>query len=170
MFWLWLQSSFLAAERVPTGSIFRRSMREIEKAFLLDLPRRFLLMPKVNDKPSTREFLNEKLEFVRENCPNLVTVAATLVPFNDIFYREGVGQDPSTDEPFLWYHLRNHNLLPGVEMVAEVNDREVKVKQFCSDTGNLVAENYGHIVSFLEFLRTLPRPVDVFMRQRQVSP
>ena len=127
-------------------------------------------MPKVNDKPSTREFLNEKLEFVRENCPNLVTVAAMLIPFNDIFYRKGVGQDPSTGEPFLWYHLRNHNLLPGIEMHAEVNDQEVKVKQFCSDSGDLVAENYGHIVPFLEFLRSLPRSVDLFMCQRRTPP
>ena len=120
-------------------------------------------MPKVNDKPSTRELLNKKLELVRENCPNLVTVAATLIPFQDIFYRQGIGQDPSTDEPFLWYHIRNHNLLPNIEMCAEVNDQEVKVKQFCGDTGDLVAENYGHILSFLEFLRSLPRPIGVYM-------
>jgi len=122
-------------------------------------------MPMVSDNETTREFLNSQLKYVRENCPNLVTVAATLIPFRDVFYAGRIRLDPKTEEPFLWYAIRNHNLFPWLHMFAQVSDKDVIVNQFCEKTNELVIEHHSNLMSFVEFLRSLPRSVDAFMRE-----
>ncbi len=122
-------------------------------------------MSMVSDNKTTREFLNSQLKYVRENCPNLVTVAATLIPFRDVFYGGCIYLDSKTEEPFLWYAIRNHNLLPWLLMYARVSDKDVIVNQFCEKTNELVIEHHSDLMSFVEFLRSLPRTVDAFMSE-----
>lgn len=111
-------------------------------------------------------FINSELEFVRDKCPNLVTVAASTLPFRDAFYRVGVGTNPDGKSALL-FDIAANRLPPGIDMIAFVDESDVIIQQCVSeddeeDGGDVLAEYRCDLRSFWEFLRTIPRGLVAF--------
>lgn len=113
-----------------------------------------------------KDFINGELEFVRDKCPHLVTVAASLMPFRDAFYRIGVGTS-SEGESALLFDIASSHLPSGIDTIAIVDECEVVIQQCVSeddeeDGGEVLAEYRCGLRSFWEFLRTIPRSLSAF--------
>ena len=113
----------------------------------------------MSDVDNTRDFINDNLRHCREECPNLVTVAATLLPFYHCFVSIGycVSED---DTQTLMYKIGNSFREPEVETVAEVTTDVVNVYERDSTDTSIVLCHYElQIEGFWEYLRQLPRHV-----------
>lgn len=117
-------------------------------------------------KCDTLEYFNSELEFIRDKSPNLVTVAASLMPFRDAFYRVGVGTDPDGATALL-FDIVHPSLPEGFDMIAFVNECDVYITQSVTEDdeengGDVVISHRCNIRQFWEFLRTIPRSVGAF--------
>lgn len=117
---------------------------------------------KRSDGGSPREFLNQSLEFVREKCPHLVVVAASMLPFKDAVIRHGILTDPETGERGLLYDLKAPCVPEGFEVIAFVSAEKVLVKQIDSDDDTVLSVHEFTLPMLWEYLRSLPRGISAF--------
>jgi hypothetical protein len=122
-------------------------------------------MPKP-DKDSVAYFLNDNLDFVRDKAPNLVTVAASLLPFTDAMFRTGVAYDDE-DKGYLVYDICDAHLTDGVDMIAHIDEQYVRVQQILTDDDDptnrtVLTTHYFQLPDFWEYLRTIPRGIGTY--------
>jgi len=112
-----------------------------------------------------RGFLNDELAFVREKCPHLVTVAASLLPFRDALVRFGTAHNEE-GQATLVYDIAYPRLPDGVEMIAQIDERRVVIRQCVKEGedhgGDVLTVHVCDLPAFWEFLRTIPRGLDQF--------
>ena len=113
----------------------------------------------MSDHDNTRDYINDNLKHCREQCPNLVTVAASLLPFYHCF--ASIGYCVSDDDTqTLLYKIGNSFREPEIETVAEVTTDVVNVYERDRDDATVVYCQYElRIEGFWEYLRQLPRHV-----------
>ena len=123
---------------------------------------------KTNNKKSTvsivdgMHFINDHLEFVRDEAPNLALVAATLLPFRGSFYRIGICE--VNGEKKLMYDL----CTPGmdycqVEQHAIIDAHKVTIRMVDAEDGDSFTG--GRVMSlpeFWQYMRQLPQMLHVY--------
>ena len=119
-------------------------------------------MPEL-DRESTAYFMNESLEFVREKAPNLVTIAASLLPFTDSFFKSGVAFDPD-GKGYLVYDICDSHLTDDIDMLAHIDENFVRVQQSVGEGDDqvILTTHYFQLPDFWEYLRTIPRGIGAF--------
>ena len=115
------------------------------------------------DSESSAYFMNSKLNFVRDKAPNLVTIAASLLPFSDTFFKEGVSVDQD-GKGYLVYDICDPHLTDGVDMYAHIDENFVRVQQSVGDDEDktVLTTHYFQLPDFWEYLRTIPRGIGAF--------
>lgn len=108
------------------------------------------------------KYMNGSLDFVRDRCPNLVTVAASLLPFDDAFFRNGVAGPDEVIGKALIYDIAYPRLPEGVSMIATVSEECVHIRQVDDEDDEVLAVHVCSLPEFWEFLRGIPRAVGVF--------
>lgn len=107
-------------------------------------------------------FINDNLEFVRNEAPNLALVAATLLPFRGSFYRIGICE--VNGETKLMYDI----CTPGmdymqVEQHAIVDAHKVTLRMVDGEDGE--SFKGGRVMSlpdFWQYMRQLPQMLHVY--------
>lgn len=128
-------------------------------------------MSKKKRKPRTpspkhvRDFMNDELEFIRERCPSLVVVAASLLPFKDVCWRIGVAsRDESAPEAcdvVLLDVMYPHNP-PDCDTIVEVDEEQALIKCVDEMDGEVISVHETTLPGLWEFLRSIPRSVAGF--------
>ena len=112
-----------------------------------------------------RDIVNDNLDFARDKAPHLVTVASTLLPFQDCFSRCGccTREDDPDETMCLIYDINDPHLPSQLEEVAVISDVDVRVfTRLRENPKHVVMENVLTLPQLWEFLRQLPRPLSVF--------
>jgi|MDSV01.3.fsa_nt_gb hypothetical protein len=111
----------------------------------------------------TRNFINENLRQCRENCPNLVTVAASLLPFYHCFTKTGymINEDGTQTLSYELGTAPSSAYTPSsVRTIAEVTTSVVNIYEQDVDDSSCIYSQYElQIEGFWEYLRQLPRHV-----------
>jgi len=119
-------------------------------------------MATISESHTTRNYINDRLDWVRRECPNLVTVIASLLPFRDVFSLTAIHpKQPAGD--YILLEIINPNLPAEITVYALLDDEDVVIKEVNKTTHKVCEEYRGSISDFWNFLRSLPRGVSGFM-------
>lgn len=115
------------------------------------------------------EFVNSNLTYWRENCPRLVTIGATLLPFADVIDSADGGSYPD-GEPYILIRIRHPDNRRGRDATtASITTKRVTISQLCDmdNPEEMQTASYDcELPALWEYLRQLPRPPSTYGRAR----